>query len=109
MSIDATADRVRDIAALLRAAATWHLTDEQATDLDHIVTDLEQALQSNGADLGALARVNGDLKVLESTVRKSGSPISREQRDRIKRVILELDPSRLLGPGRRRGLLRMRP
>ena len=97
--LDATgSDPVHEIATSLRAVADRQLSPEQAADLDEILAELE-ALVRKGSDPSTLARCNGDLKVLETAAgwgdaTVTVAPVSRAQRDRIRRLLPWLGPER---------------
>jgi hypothetical protein len=103
LPIEATADPAREIATSLRVADAWRLTAEQSTDLDAILTDLELAVRRGRLDRAALARLNGDVTILDTTAIRAPAtppagvtvfPITRAQRVRIKRVVNTLIPKR---------------
>jgi hypothetical protein len=103
LSIEAAADPALEIATSLRVADAWQLTAEQSTDLDAILTDLERAVRRGRLDRPALARLNGDVTILDATANRvpttppagvKVSPINRAQRVRIKRVLAALTPKR---------------
>jgi hypothetical protein len=88
-------DPAHEVATLLRAVADRQLTPPQSADLDDVLTELELLLRKG--DLAALARANGDLRIIDTTA-AWGSPAaiaaSRNQRDRIRRLLPVLEPER---------------
>jgi len=89
-------DPVPEIATSLRALADRQLTHEQSADLDEILGELESLVREDAGDRSLLARCNGDLKVIETAPGSGVSlvPVSRAQRDRIKRLLPWLGPDR---------------
>jgi hypothetical protein len=92
------ADPAHDVASLLRDVAERPLTPQQAADLDEVLTELEALVRN--ADLDALPRLGGDLRIIDTTA-GWGSPaavaVSRTQRERIRRLLPALSSDRRRG------------
>jgi hypothetical protein len=102
--VDATtADPADETAGLLRGIAQSQLTPSQSTDLDAVLDELEQFVAAPERNSSVLVGPNGDLKIIEITAGTDGSPVSKTQRERIKRLVAKLTPD-----GRRPVLRRRR-
>jgi hypothetical protein len=88
-------DPAREVVILLRGVADRQLTPQQSADLDEVLTELELLVRKG--DFAALPRANGDLRIIDTTAgwgSPAATPVSRTQRDRIKRLIPALEPDR---------------
>jgi hypothetical protein len=95
----AGSDPVPEITTNLRVLADRQLTEEQAADLDEILSELEALVRRGIGDPSTLARCKGDLKIIETAAEWADGtaclvPVSRAQRDRIKRLLPLLAPDR---------------
>jgi hypothetical protein len=87
-------DPAEETAALLRGIADRQLTPIQSTDLDAVLDELEEFVRNPGRDPSVLVGPNGDLKIIEITTGPEGLPVSKTQRERIKRLVAKLTHQR---------------
>jgi hypothetical protein len=97
-------DPAHEVATLLRGVADRQLTPQHSADLDEVLAELELLVRSG--DDAALSRANGDLRIIDTTAgwgSPAATPVSRAQRDRIKRLIpaLQHERKRTMRPWRR--------
>ena len=97
----ATAEPAQEAATLLRVIADRPLTAAQSADLDAVLAELEHYIRAADSDRSVLYGPVGDLKIIELTA-LDGEPVSKTQRDRVKRL------AGALAPPDRRPMLRRR-
>ena len=88
----ATVDPADETVGLLRGIADRLLTPSQSADLDAVLDELEEFVRNPERDPSVLVGPNGDLKIIEITTGNDGSPVSKKERERIKRLAAKLTP-----------------